>query len=124
MAPRGRRPQALLKRLAATVVLCNEAWLAHRNGAWVHEGDAVDVTLLVVAYKAGVAQAEALNALPLLAQSPFESEHQFAPTLHQGDDRSTVFVKGALERPLPMCTHMATRRGMIRCIPRSWSDRR
>lgn len=103
--------QALLERLAAAVVLCNEAWLAHRDGAWVHDGDAVDVALLVMAYKAGVTQAEALNTFPLLAQMPFESERQFAATLHQGDGRSMVFVKGALERLLPMCTQMATPQG-------------
>jgi magnesium-transporting ATPase (P-type) len=103
--------QALLERLAAAVVLCNEAWLAHRDGAWVHDGDAVDVALLVMAYKAGVPQAEALNTFPLLAQMPFESERQFAATLHQGDGRSMVFVKGALERLLPMCTQMATPQG-------------
>jgi magnesium-transporting ATPase (P-type) len=109
-APRPQA-QALLKRLAATVVLCNEAWLAHRNGAWVHEGDAVDVALLVIAYKAGVVQAEALNAFPLLVHIPFESERQFAATLNQGDGRSTVFVKNTLERLLPMCSQMATPQG-------------
>jgi magnesium-transporting ATPase (P-type) len=105
---------ALLQRLAEAVVLCNEAWLAHRDGAWVHDGDAVDVALLVMAHKVGVTQAEALNAFPLLAQIPFESERQFAATLHQGDGRSTVFVKGALERLLPMCTQMATPQGVLR----------
>ncbi|HSF29318.1 MAG TPA: HAD-IC family P-type ATPase [Candidatus Tectomicrobia bacterium] len=100
--------QALLNRLAEAVVLCNEAWLAHRDGSWVSEGDAVDVALLVLAYKAGVTQAEALNTFPLLAQIPFESERQFAATLHQGDAGSMVFIKGAPERLLPMCTYMAT----------------
>jgi Ca2+-transporting ATPase len=42
---------------------------------------------------------------------PFGSERQFAATLHQGDGRSMVFVKGALERLLPMCTQMATPQG-------------
>ncbi|HXH10644.1 MAG TPA: HAD-IC family P-type ATPase [Alphaproteobacteria bacterium] len=103
--------QTLLERLAYGVVLCNEGVLAHRDGTWVSEGDAVDVALLVMARKAGVTQAEALNAFPLLAYIPFESERQFAATLHERDGRSIAFVKGALERLLPMCTHMAMPQG-------------
>lgn len=103
--------QALLERLAYAVVLCNEGVLTHRDGTWVNEGDAVDVALLVMARKAGVTQAEALNAFPLLAYIPFESERQFTATLHDRDGSSIAFVKGALERLLPMCTHMAMPQG-------------
>jgi Ca2+-transporting ATPase len=120
LPPRGlASPEAwaLLHRLAEAVVLCNEAWLGQRDSTWVAEGDAVDVALLVLARKAGVTQAEALGALPLLAQIPFESARQFAATLHLVDGQPHAFVKGALERVLPMCAHMAVPAGDARLDP-------
>lgn len=105
--------QALLARLCRAAVLANEGVLAHRNHAWIQHGDAVDVALLVMAHKAGVIQAEALDAYPELATIPFESERQFAASLNRVDGGSRAFVKGALERLLPMCTKMATPAGDV-----------
>jgi Ca2+-transporting ATPase len=38
----------LINRLCHSAALANEASLVHRNGSWVHHGDAVDVALLVM----------------------------------------------------------------------------
>ncbi len=111
VTPRGApspEEQALLTRLCRAAVLANEGVLAHRNHAWVQHGDAVDVALLVMAHKAGVIQAEMLDAYPELATIPFEPERQFAASLNRVGGGSRAFVKGALERLLPMCTRMAT----------------
>ena len=112
--PRGAlapQEQSLLERLCLAVVLCNEGFLGQRDGQWVHHGDTVDVALLVMAHKAGVTQPEARTAFPQEAQIPFESERQFAATLHQVNERQYAFVKGAFERLLPMCHRMATPHG-------------
>ncbi len=98
--------ELLLERLCHAAVLPNEAFLGHRVQGWVHYGDAVDVALLVMAHKAGVVKAETHNAFPELAAIPFESENQFSASLNLVDNHTRAFVKGALERILPMCTHM------------------
>ena len=104
--------KALLERLCRAAVLPNEAFLGRRDGSgWVHHGDAVDVALLVLAHKAGITREETLNAFPELGIIPFEPERMFAASLNEVEGRPRVFVKGALERLLPMCTAMATVQG-------------
>lgn len=110
MTPRGR-PSAeetvLLERLCRVAVLTNEGFLSHSNSGWAHHGDAVDVAFLVMAHKAGIIKAEIANSFPEIASIPYESERQFSASLNQVNGSSCVFVKGALERLLPMCSKMA-----------------
>ena len=105
--------EALLNRLCRVAVLANEGFLAHRDHGWVHHGDAVDVALLVMAHKAGIVQAEALQACPEVAVIPFESEHLFSASLNAADGEQHAFVKGALERLLPMCSTMPAAGGSV-----------
>jgi magnesium-transporting ATPase (P-type) len=99
--------QELLGRLCQAAVLANEGFLGHRNDTWVSHGDAVDVALLVMAHKAGFVQSETESAHPQLADIPFESERRFAASLNQAAEGQQAFVKGALERLLPLCSNMA-----------------
>lgn len=116
VTPRGApssEEQALLARLCQAAVLANEGFLGHRDGSWVHHGDAVDVALLVMTHKAGITQAETVKAFPEVAAIPFESERQFCASLNQVNGAQHAFVKGALERLLPLCTTMAAPGGMV-----------
>jgi Ca2+-transporting ATPase len=116
LTPRGAplpEEEALLSWLCQAAVLANEGFLGHRDHGWVRHGDAVDVALLVMAHKAGITQAEAGNAMPEIATIPFESEHLFAASLNEKDGTQQAFVKGALERLLPMCSRMATAGGPV-----------
>ncbi|MCL4731850.1 MAG: HAD-IC family P-type ATPase, partial [Planctomycetes bacterium] len=97
--------RALAERLARAVALCNEATLALKGQTWVTHGDAVDVSLLVVAHKLGITRPALEAHHPLLASVPFESERQYAATLH--GPGALACVKGALEKLLPMCASMA-----------------
>ncbi len=97
----------LLGRFCRAAVLANEGFLGHRDQGWVSHGDAVDVALLVMAYKAGFVQSETENAYPQLAEIPFESERRFAASLNQVSGSQWAFVKGALEKMLPLCRTMA-----------------
>ena len=103
--------QDVLERLCLAAVLANEGFLAQRDSQWTAQGDAVDVALLVMAHKAGMVQAETLGRFPQVAAIPFESEHLFAASLNRMDDACHAFVKGALEKVLPMCERMATEKG-------------
>jgi len=115
-APQGEASDAKKERvyeLCRASVLVNEGTLAHRDGGWARHGDAVDVALLVMAHKAGIVQAELRNRMPEIATLPFESEHLYAASLNDVDGVQRAFVKGALERLLPMCSTMATRDGAV-----------
>ncbi len=103
-----------LKHAALAATLCNEGFLAQRAGSWTQHGDSVDVALLVMAHKLGITQPEANNSYMTVAQIPFEPEHRFAATLHQraGESSNTIFVKGATERVVKMCSHMLANNGI------------
>ena len=102
-----------LHRLCQIALLANEGSLSHRDEGWVHHGDAVDTALLVMAHKAGMTKAEAVNSYPEIATIPFESERLFCASLNQLGDKQCAFVKGAMERLLPMCQTMSTTKGDI-----------
>jgi magnesium-transporting ATPase (P-type) len=96
-----------LMRLCTAAALCNDGYLGEGEEGWVGQGDAVDVALLVLARKVGVSRADAEAARPRIADLPFEPERQFAASLHQGPGGRETFVKGAVERILPMCARAA-----------------
>ncbi len=96
------------ERFARAVTLCNEGFLGKRDGQWAHHGDAVDVSLLVLAHKLGITRPAMETAFTQLAEIPFESERQFAATLHSSGGKRLACVKGALEKLLPMCSRMST----------------
>ncbi|NNF95597.1 MAG: HAD-IC family P-type ATPase, partial [Halobacteria archaeon] len=98
---------AQLTQLCQAAVLANDGFLGHRNNTWAHHGDAVDVALLVVAHKANIIKAEITDALPEIATIPFESERLFSASLNEYQGKQKAYVKGALERLLPMCGKMA-----------------
>jgi len=108
-----------LKNVALAAALCNEGFLGQRAGNWAQHGDTVDVALLVMAYKLGITQPEAGSHYATIAQIPFEPEHRFAATLHQhaNDTFNTIFVKGATERVIKMCSHMLTHDGSTTLDP-------
>ncbi|MBS0511952.1 MAG: cation-transporting P-type ATPase [Proteobacteria bacterium] len=86
-------------------VLCNDARLREEDGLWRVEGDPTEGALLVLGAKAGMHQHAAGKRLPRVDSIPFESEHRFMATRHRdGDGRSWIYVKGAPERILELCT--------------------
>lgn len=99
--------EILLKRLCQVAVLTNDGFLGRTQSGWSHHGDAVDVAFLVMAHKAGVIKAEMTNSFPELASIPYESERMFSASLNQVNENTCAFVKGALEKLLPMCSTMA-----------------
>jgi len=103
---------ALVERICRAAVLAgNEGFLGRRNGSWSTHGDAVDIAMLVMAHKAGIVQVEEMNSSPQLAAIPFESGRLFAAGLNDVAGQPTAFIKGGLERVLPMCSHMDTATG-------------
>ncbi|MFO0585775.1 MAG: HAD-IC family P-type ATPase [Anaeromyxobacter sp.] len=105
--PAGHSARPALGRIATAVALCNDGYLGERDGELLREGDAVDVALLAFSRRLGISRPEAEAALPRTAELPFEAEHRFSATLHAGAGGPTVFVKGAAERVLAMCSREA-----------------
>ncbi|MBI4696900.1 MAG: cation-transporting P-type ATPase [Gammaproteobacteria bacterium] len=101
---------AELAPLAQAALLCNDAVLRETDGEWTIEGDPTEGALLAFAHKAGLGPHAA--SWPRVSVIPFESEHRFMATLHRDPQGATrVFVKGAPERVLGMCSMQRTRAG-------------
>jgi Ca2+-transporting ATPase len=93
---------ALLECLRAGL-LCNDAALRQSDGLWKAEGDPTEAALLAAAAKAGLDRDGEEKRMPRIDAIPFESEHQYMATLHQGDGRAIAYLKGAAETLLPRC---------------------
>ena len=102
---------ALLECLRAGL-LCNDSQLVEEDGVWQVHGDPTEGALLTSAWKGGLGP-EALSANPRLDTVPFESEHQYMATLHDGGLGAPrlVYLKGAVEAVLARCGTQLDRMG-------------
>jgi cation-transporting ATPase F len=84
-------------------MLCNDASLFHEHGQWQIGGDPTEAALLVAARKAGLDETTAAALYPRLDTLPFDAARQMMATLHRVGDERVIYVKGALEKLLPLC---------------------
>ena len=86
-------------------LLCNDASLDLRDGQWRITGDPTEAALVVAARKAGFEAVLESESWPRTDVIPFESEHRFMATLnHDHAGHGMIYVKGAPERILEMCS--------------------
>ena len=89
-----------LKPLLLPLVSCNDSRIDHGKVI----GDPMEAALLVLAHKGGLDPGTATEALPRLAEIPFDAAHKFMATFHQENDQVRMFVKGAPDVLLALCT--------------------
>src|SRR5690606_10732971 len=93
-------------------VLCNDARMRADNQHWFVEGDPTEGALLVLGGKIGFTQHIGDAAWPRLGSIPFESQHRFMATHHRDSEGEPwIFVKGAPERVIEMCSAQAAGNG-------------
>ena len=94
-----------LETLARGAILCSDADLSRDGEAWRIEGDPMEAALVVVGMKANLDPDRERDSWPRSDLIPFDSGHRFMATLHHDRSRrGVVFVKGAPESVLPMCS--------------------
>jgi magnesium-transporting ATPase (P-type) len=97
--------------------LCNDGSVVLGDGEFEVSGDPTDVGLLVAAAKAGIFRDELEEEIPRWGEIPFDPARRFAATFHRRGDRDVVFVKGAPERVMAMCSGAAGLAEMDREAP-------
>lgn len=86
-------------------ILCNDAELENVDTEWCLHGNPVDGALLSLGLKAELDLKLQKRIYPLTDLIPFESEHKFMATLHHDHaGNGFIYVKGAPERILEMCS--------------------
>ncbi|MCK9151056.1 cation-translocating P-type ATPase [Methanobacterium alcaliphilum] len=86
----------LIKTLQAGL-MCNNASLV-KNDNYNVIGDPTEGALIVSAFKANVKE-----KFGRLDEIPFQSQNQFMATLHRGNGKNMIYVKGSPEKILKMC---------------------
>jgi magnesium-transporting ATPase (P-type) len=96
---------AELQEIARAALLCNDSEVNPVNGEWRVRGDPTEGALIVFAMKTGLQAALAQAQWPRTDAIPFESEHRFMATLHHDHaGHAFIYLKGAPERVLQMCS--------------------
>lgn len=86
-------------------ILSSDAKLqALNDGSHDIHGDPTEGAFLVAGAKAGLERNALHSAKPRIAEEPFSSETKRMATLHKNDDSHILYMKGALESILPLCT--------------------
>ena len=97
------RPDVM--ELARAALFCNDAALQPGGQGWRVDGDPMEGALVALAMKAGFDPALARKQFPRTDEIPFDAAHRFMATLHHGhEDGSAIFVKGAPEHILALCS--------------------
>lgn len=95
-------PPPLRETLLAGL-LCNDARLELGGERITVAGDPTEGALIASAAKIGMQHDAMLEMYPRLDAIAFESQHQYMATLHRHGQRRLLFLKGAVERVLPLC---------------------
>jgi P-type Ca2+ transporter type 2C len=94
-------------------LLCNESHLyKEEEEEYKVDGDPTEGALIVSALKGGLIPEKEKNVYKQMAILPFESERGFMATLHRNDHKKLIFIKGAPEKVLDLCTGCLVAEGL------------
>ncbi|GAA0856258.1 cation-translocating P-type ATPase [Clostridium nitritogenes] len=101
----------LYKDLIFASALCNNATLDPDNIGEIL-GDPTEGALIFLAKEFGITQAEFEKKYPREFEQPFDSDRKRMTTVHIIDDEIIAYTKGAVDEMLPLCTKIATNKGI------------
>jgi len=89
--------------------LCNDSHISLEDGQWKIQGDPTEAALLVSAQKCGFPAEEVSQKFARLDVIQFESDRQYMATMHADAEGkgSRIYVKGAVEKVVDLCSHQA-----------------
>ena len=99
------REHGVLDELALAAALFNDSALHEHEGAWTVEGDPMEGALLALSGKLSRDRLTALSDWARTDVIPFDARHRYMATLHHDHEgRAFVYVKGAPEQVVAMCS--------------------
>ena len=98
-----RAAASQLEELIRVGTLANEASLSLNGKQWEHLGDAMDVALLALSYKAGSTPDTLRTAHPIVRLIPYESERKYSAAYYTRAGQVYVAAKGAVETIVDYC---------------------
>jgi magnesium-transporting ATPase (P-type) len=93
-------------------IACNDSSVEKHGDEWRVHGDPMEAALLIAAMKGDIDVYEIGEASPRIDVIPFESEHKYMAALHHTHTgEAMIFLKGAPEKLLQLCTRQRSRNG-------------
>ncbi|MFO7955364.1 MAG: cation-transporting P-type ATPase [Thioalkalivibrio sp.] len=113
----------ILAEILRGILLCNDAEVYPKDDAWTMEGDPTEGALITAAMKGGLDPKEVNERYARDDLIPFESSYKFMATLHHDHEGGAfVFLKGAPERVLAICSHQRTADGEAPLDAEHWQQ--
>jgi len=113
------RHDQVFKHMLEIGALCNDAQASQSDvkGEVLQSdeiiGDPTEAALLRAAMESGIDHKKLTSAFPRIDEIPFLSENLFMATLHSSGDKRWVYVKGAPEKILSMCSSVLLSQGPV-----------
>ncbi|MFC3282071.1 cation-transporting P-type ATPase [Litchfieldella rifensis] len=105
-------------------LLCNDAQLDQVGGNWHVIGDPMEGALVVLAIKAGLAPEPTRGDWLRIDEIPFDAKHRLMATLNQNTaGERCIFVKGAPDELLHVCTEQVVGGGTAPLDRNDWTAR-
>jgi len=116
---------AVLHTCLRAGLFASDATVRHDDEkGWAVDGDPTEGGVVVVAAKAGLRRREQEQDFPRLDVIPFESDRRYMATLHASPDESRhIYLKGAPERLIDLCTMQRTGEGDESLDGDYWNDK-
>ncbi len=105
------KPEGPLDLLLQTAVLCNSSSISRKGGSAVVVGDPTEVSLLVLAEKAGLDHASLRKKCPGEGEALFDAKKKLMVSVNETKTGRHVFVKGAFESIAERSTRILTEEG-------------
>ena len=93
--------------------LCNDAQLSQNSFDYEIIGDPTEGALQRAASQAGFDPGKLASEYPRIGEIPFLSENLYMATLHSSKDNHWIYVKGAPEKIISMCSSILTSHGPV-----------
>lgn len=113
--------------LLTAAVQCNDSRLRRHETdegvRWEIHGDPTEGALVVAGEKAGIAHEEAMAREPRVDEVPFDAKRRYMATFHRVSDAElALYVKGAPETVLGLCSHHMTG-GEVEAMVPDWKEK-
>jgi magnesium-transporting ATPase (P-type) len=115
--------QPALEHLVRAACLCNDASLHRTETGWAVEGDPMEGALVSLSMKAGLDLKGLRGRFGRVDEIPFDAQHRFMATLHHlPEGGAIIYVKGAPEQVLSMCSCERALSGEQPVDPQWWTE--
>ncbi len=103
----------VVEMLLKGAALCNDAFVAIKDGKRITSGDPTEIALAVAAMENEFAKDQLERSFPRIYEIPFDSDRKMMTTVHDSGTEKIAFTKGAPDVILSRCTHFMREDGKI-----------